>query len=449
MGLVTVLSARPVVRVLPTGSSRKDTNHGGITVVVGGIDTHADTHTLAVIDVQGRLLGTTSVPATAAGNRQALAWLTSHGQLDRVGVEGTGSYGAQLARYLTTQDVDVVEVDRADRKQRRQRGKSDPLDAEAAARAVLAGTATTTPKTRTGPVESLSALKATKRAAMKAMVAARSALVQLVITAPQPVRDQLDGLTGTARVQTCARLRPDRTRLHEPEQAVKLALRRTARRCMDLAEETAEADADIEALVKHTAPKLLDHFGADPDRGAQQRCRLGRGVPADRVSGLRGLEVPVDRGRAHRQQLGTHRLVVAAPITLGALRCGGLRDGRPDQLTVGLQQVQLDPHRGRQVLPALPTAGSPDLPQHQQRVIGVTPAPRLPFRLGHRPARTWRCLGRCDQPAPGVVTRPAGHRHHLVQHLALVLLGRLHVLRGVPVSDLGSRLHRQPLVHTR
>ena len=157
--------------------------------VIGGVDTHADTHTLAALDAQGRLLGTRSVPATAAGNRRALGWLSSHGQVDRVGVEGTGSYGAQLARYLTAQDVDVVEVDRADRKQRRQRGKSDPLDAEAAARAVLARTATTTPKTRTGPVESLRALKATKRAAVKAMVAARSALVQLVITAPHPVRE--------------------------------------------------------------------------------------------------------------------------------------------------------------------------------------------------------------------------------------------------------------------
>lgn len=276
--------------------------------IIGGVDTHADTHTLAVIDVQGRLLDTTSVPATSAGNRQALTWLTSHGQLDRVGVEGTGSYGAQLARYLTTEDVDVIEVDRADRKQRRQRGKSDPLDAEAAARAVLAGTATTTPKTRTGPVESLRALKATKRAAMKAMVAARSALVQQVITAPVPVREQLHGLTGTARVDACARLRPDRARLHEPEQAVKLALRRTARRCQALAEEIAEADADIEALVQRTAPKLLDHFGVGPDTAAQ--LLITAGDNPDRIrseasfAALCGVSpLPASSGRTDRHRL--------------------------------------------------------------------------------------------------------------------------------------------------
>jgi len=278
------------------------------TIVIGGVDTHADTHALAVIDAQGRLLGSTSVPATAAGNRQALAWLASHGQLDRVGVEGTGSYGAQLARYLTAQDVDVVEVDRADRKQRRHRGKSDPLDAEAAARAVLAGTATTTPKARTGPVESLRALKATKRAAMKAMVAARSALVQHLITAPQPVREQLHGLTGTARVKACARLRPDRARLREPEQAVKLALRRTARRCLVLAEEIAEADAEIEALVKHTAPRLLEHFGVGPDTASQ--LLITAGDNPDRIrseasfAALCGVSpLPASSGRTDRHRL--------------------------------------------------------------------------------------------------------------------------------------------------
>ena len=276
--------------------------------VIGGVDTHADTHTLAALDAQGRLLGTRSVPATAAGNRRALGWLSSHGQVDRVGVEGTGSYGAQLARYLTAQDVDVVEVDRADRKQRRQRGKSDPLDAEAAARAVLARTATTTPKTRTGPVESLRALKATKRAAMKAMVAARSALVQLVITAPHSVREQLHGLSGTTRVEACARLRPDRDRLHEPEQAVKRALRRTARRCLVLAEEIAEADADLDALVKHTAPGLLDHFGVGPDTASQ--LLITAGDNPDRIrseasfAALCGVSpLPASSGRTDRHRL--------------------------------------------------------------------------------------------------------------------------------------------------
>jgi transposase len=68
----------------------------------------------------------------------------------KVGIEGTGTYGAGLARFVGDYGLAVVEVDRPDRKPRRRRGKSDPIDAEAAARATLAGTATTTPKTRQG-----------------------------------------------------------------------------------------------------------------------------------------------------------------------------------------------------------------------------------------------------------------------------------------------------------
>nr|WP_306238748.1 MULTISPECIES: IS110 family transposase [unclassified Ornithinimicrobium] len=276
--------------------------------VIGGIDTHADTHALAVIDSRGQLLGTTTVPATAAGNRQALAWLASHGTVHSVGVEGTGSYGAQLARHLTAHDLKVIEVDRADRKTRRRKGKSDPLDAEAAARAVLAGVATGVPKTRTGPVESLRALKATKRAAMKAQVAARSALVQMVITAPQSVRDQLDGLKGTARVEACARLRPDRTLLHDPVHAVKLALRRTARRCQVLAEEIAELNTDIEALVSSTAPRLLDAFGVGADTAAQLLITAGDNPERIRseasFAALCGVSpIPASSGRTDRHRL--------------------------------------------------------------------------------------------------------------------------------------------------
>lgn len=277
-------------------------------IIIGGVDTHADTHALAAIDAQGRLLATTTVPATSAGNRQALTWFAARGTLDRVGIEGTGSYGAQLARHLTAQDIDVLEVDRPDRKARRHHGKSDPLDAESAARAVLAGTAGTIPKARTGPVESLRALKTTKRAAMKAMVAARSALVHTIITAPQCVRDHLSGVRGTARVEACARLRPDSARLHEPEQGVKMALRRTARRCLALAEEVAALDAEIEALVKHTAPTLLDHYCVGPDTAAQ--LLITAGDNPDRIrseasfAALCGVSpLPASSGRTTRHRL--------------------------------------------------------------------------------------------------------------------------------------------------
>ena len=107
-------------------------------------------------------------PATEAGEQQLLAWAADHGARGRAGVEGTGSYGYQLARALQRAGYQVLEVNRPDRAERRRRGKSDATDAEAAARAVLAGTATALPKDRSGAVEALRALTIARDSAVKA-----------------------------------------------------------------------------------------------------------------------------------------------------------------------------------------------------------------------------------------------------------------------------------------
>jgi Transposase len=119
----------------------------------GGVDTHADVHVAAVVDQVGRVLGTQAFPATAAGYRAALAWMSAHGELAGVGVEGTGSYGAGLARYLAACGIEVAEVIRPNRQARRQRGKSDTADAVAAALAALSGEASAMPKSRDGAAE--------------------------------------------------------------------------------------------------------------------------------------------------------------------------------------------------------------------------------------------------------------------------------------------------------
>jgi transposase len=154
--------------------------------VIGGVDTHKDLHVVAVIDAVGRLLATESFPTTRHGYRRLLRWLASHGELVAVGVEGCGSWGAGLARYLTARSVRVVEVNRPNRQKRRQRGKSDPLDAEAAARAVLSGEATSTPKAGTGPVEALRQLRIARSGAMKARTAAANQLHSLTTPPPTP-----------------------------------------------------------------------------------------------------------------------------------------------------------------------------------------------------------------------------------------------------------------------
>jgi transposase len=133
--------------------------------VTGGVDTHVDAHVAAVLDDIGGLLGTESFGTTPAGYVRLLAWMRSFGAVELVGVEGTGSYGAGLARYLVKAGVRVVEVDRSDRQDRRRAGKSDPLDAVSAARAVLSGRARGASKGRDGNVEAIRALTVAKRSA--------------------------------------------------------------------------------------------------------------------------------------------------------------------------------------------------------------------------------------------------------------------------------------------
>jgi transposase len=121
--------------------------------VTGGVDTHGETHHAAVVDEVGRQLADREFPTTPRGYRALLIWLASFGTLVRVGVEGTGAYGAALTRYLRSEGVQVVEVDRPDRQTRRAKGKSDPIDAYAAALAALSGRAAGTPKSRDGRIE--------------------------------------------------------------------------------------------------------------------------------------------------------------------------------------------------------------------------------------------------------------------------------------------------------
>jgi transposase len=226
-------------------------------VVIGGVDTHGRTHHAAVIDQHGRLLADAEFGAHSDGYRQLLSWLRRHGQLSSVGVEGTGTYGAGLTRFLLERGVQVLEADRPNRTTRRRRGKSDPVDAEAAARAVLAGTATALPKRRDGIVEAIRVLRGVRAGAVKARTAAINQLKAMVITAPALVREPLDGRSTARQVAACARLRPDLTQLADPVQATKAALRAVAARILALEQEIKVADQRLGELVPKAAPRTL------------------------------------------------------------------------------------------------------------------------------------------------------------------------------------------------
>jgi transposase len=136
-----------------------------VRMIVGGVDTHADTHVAAAVDANGGVLGVESFPADEPGFESLLGWLMSHGEIDRVGVEGTGSWGVGLSRFLHDHEISVIEVDRPNRQNRRRVGKSDSTDAISAARAALSGSASVTPKTRNGPVEQMRILVVARRSA--------------------------------------------------------------------------------------------------------------------------------------------------------------------------------------------------------------------------------------------------------------------------------------------
>ena len=161
--------------------------------VTGGVDTHAGSHAAAALDGIGGLLGVSEFPATPAGYARLLGWLRGFGTVCLVGIEGTGSYGAGLARHIAGAGIRVVEVDRSDRQDRRRAGKSDPLDAVSAARAALSGRAAGAPKGRDGVVEAIRALMVAKRTARSERIQTNGQARSLIVTGPDDLRARFAG----------------------------------------------------------------------------------------------------------------------------------------------------------------------------------------------------------------------------------------------------------------
>src|SRR5215211_8812215 len=206
--------------------------------VTGGVDSHLDVHVAAALDDIGGLLGVESFEASGAGNDKLLAWLQSFGAVAQVGVEGTGSYGANLARSLRAAGLTVVEVDRPNRQARRRTGKSDPADAVEAARAALSGRAQGAGTTRDGNVEAIRALMVAKRSARSSKIQALNQIRQLGFTAPDELRERLRGVNRDHLGTVAASLRP-RADGDLVLTATKTAIRILGRRVLALDQELA------------------------------------------------------------------------------------------------------------------------------------------------------------------------------------------------------------------
>jgi transposase len=193
--------------------------------ITGGVDTHVDVHVAAAVDANGGVLGVESFVTTPVGYAQLHGWLSAFGAVERVGVEGTGAYGAGLARHLRGHGLVVIEVDRPNRQERRRNGKSDELDAVEAARAALSGWASGIAKSADGDVEAIRALLH---------------------------RDHL--------ARTAALLRPT-AGSDTVVYATKLAIATLGRRVLALEADAERLDLELETLVRRCAPSLLEVYG--------------------------------------------------------------------------------------------------------------------------------------------------------------------------------------------
>jgi len=235
--------------------------------VTGGVDTHLDVHVAAVLDGIGGLLGVEQFETTAAGNKALLGWLRSFGPPARVGVEGTGSYGAGLARYLRGCGVEVVEVDRPNRQERRRKGKTDTVDAIEAARAAQAERQLGQAKTRDGHVEAIRVLVVAKRSAKSSRIKTMNQIRHLGFTAPEEIRQVLHGVSRRLVAKKAAAMRP-RAGQDPVTFATKTALRTLGQRAVALQAEMKQIDVLLGQLIREHWEDLLSLYVVGVDSAA-------------------------------------------------------------------------------------------------------------------------------------------------------------------------------------
>lgn len=235
---------------------------------VVGVDSHRDAHALAVLDVRsGVVVAEAVVAADSGGYAETVRLAERHAPRVRAfAIEGTGSFAAGLTRFLLRQGEQVYEVGRV-RRDRRSRGKSDALDAIRAARSVLGERRPARPRSG-GEREALRALVAAREGAVAAKRAGLCQLRALMISAPEPLRSELRGLTRARLLDRLTSARPCRSRDTELRGSM-LALRSVARRVQALTQEERELGKHIETLTRTLAPQLLDQPGVGPLLAAQ------------------------------------------------------------------------------------------------------------------------------------------------------------------------------------
>lgn len=275
------------------------------TLIVAGADTHGDTIHVAAVTITGAAVGDKEFPTTRAGYAAAIKYLTSLGHVERIGVEGTASYGAGFTRAVIAVGIEIVEVTRAVKSTRRLKGKSDPLDAYGAARTALAGHGLATPKD--DATSGLRALHIARRSAVKHRTAVINQIKAMLVSAPDSVREKYRGLTTLKLIEAIARCRPEAQT--EPwAQSVLTAAKMLAQRVHFLETQAEALQAQIDAIVTQANPGLRAAYGVGADTAAQLLITAGtnphRLHSEAAFAALCGTApVPASSGKTHRHRL--------------------------------------------------------------------------------------------------------------------------------------------------
>jgi transposase len=275
--------------------------------IIIGVDTHKHTHAAVAINTLGARLGTMTIPVSGTGYRDLEDWAKALGAIRAFGVEGTGSYGAGLARFLQANGHSVFEVNRPNRQLRHQHGKSDPLDAESAARAVLSGQATALPKAGTSVVEMIRHLKIARDTAVKGRTQAMLTLKAIIVSAPASLREQLEGITSKmALIRHLAALRPGK--LTSTTASAKTSLRAIARRWLVLDAKIKAHDRQLGDLTEQCAPTMIKAHGMAAGTAAEMLLLVGDNPERIRSEAAfaklcGACPIPASSGKSHRHRL--------------------------------------------------------------------------------------------------------------------------------------------------
>jgi transposase len=293
--------------------------------VILGVDTHLDIHVGVIISGYGKFLDSLSIETNKVGYQTLLKWAQSFGLLQRAGIEGTGTYGAGLAKFLAGQGIEVFEINRPDRSIRHFRGKSDPTDAESAARTLLSGKACAIPKLQSGAAEAMRIISVARRSAVKARTQTINQLRGLLISAPDNIRTKLWDSKTTECVKNCAQLRT----LGESKWLITLAttLRLLAKRWLYLSAELKELDKTLKDLTARAAKRLRQQFGVGPQTAATLLAvagdnpeRLHSEAALAALCGVNPLEASSGKTVRHRLNRGGNRAANNALWTIAMVR---------------------------------------------------------------------------------------------------------------------------------